>query len=105
MKLPASQLVIRPSTISPTEAAGISIVALTAYTALIPLAQLEAGQTIFINGGSSAVGAAAIQIAKEKGAKVVASASGSNEAFVKALGADEVCTCNLFYDLRTYVSI
>ena len=52
---------------------------------------LEPGQTVFVNGGSSSVGAFAIQIAKAKGAaKVVASASGKNEEFVRGLGADEV---------------
>jgi NADPH:quinone reductase-like Zn-dependent oxidoreductase len=53
-------------------------------------AKLEEGQCIFINGGSSSVGAFAIQIAKAKGCKVYASASGKNEEFVRGLGADEV---------------
>lgn len=64
----------------------------TAYEGLIDIGKLEAGQTILINGGSSAVGAFAIQIAKAIGAKVVATASGRNEEFVRGLGADEVCS-------------
>lgn len=46
--------------------------------------------SVFVNGGSSSVGAFAIQIAKAKGATVWASASGKNEQFVRSLGADEV---------------
>jgi len=50
---------------------------------------LSLNQTVLINGGSSATGAFAIQIAKYKGARVVATASGKNEQFVRNLGADE----------------
>lgn len=89
VRLPTSHVVPRPPTVTPLEAAGISAVAITSYSALVDLAHLEAGQTVFVYGGSSGVGAAATLIAKAIGAKVVASASGKNEAFVKGLGADE----------------
>ena len=56
---------------------------------------LQAGQTLFVNGGSTAVGAFAIQLAKARGARVVAAASAKNEAYVRALGADEVRVCVL----------
>jgi hypothetical protein len=62
----------------------------TAYQGLVGMAGLEKGQRVFINGGSSSVGAFAIQIAKAKGCWVYASASGKNEEFVRGLGADEV---------------
>ncbi|TBU35309.1 NAD(P)-binding protein [Dichomitus squalens] len=51
--------------------------------------RLEAGQSVFINGGSTAVGSFAIQLAKAKGAHVAVSASGKNEEYVRNLGADE----------------
>lgn len=63
---------------------------MTGYQALFQVAKLEAGQTVFINGGSTSVGAFAIIFAKARGIKVVASASGKNEAFVRSMGADEV---------------
>lgn len=63
---------------------------MTGYQALFQVAKLEAGQTVFINGGSTSVGAFAIIFAKARGIKVVASASGKNEAFVRKMGADEV---------------
>jgi NADPH:quinone reductase-like Zn-dependent oxidoreductase len=82
-------LTSRPDNITATEAAGLTIAGMTALNA-IQIAKLESGQTVFINGGSSAVGAFTIQVAKAKGCRVVASASGPNEEFVRNLGADEV---------------
>ncbi len=86
----ASEVIVRPKNVTPTQAAGLGIAGLTAYQALVSIAQLEEGQSVFINGGSTAVGSFAIQIAKAKGAHVAASASGKNEQYVRSLGADEV---------------
>lgn len=63
---------------------------MTSYQALHKIAKLESEQTILVNGGSTAAGAFAIQLAKAVGAKVVATASGRNEEFVRKQGADEV---------------
>ncbi len=89
--IPAEHVVIRPPNITPTQAAGVALVALTAHQALFEIAKLESGQSLFVNGGSTAVGASAIQLAKAIGCKVTATASGKNEEFVKSLGADVVC--------------
>lgn len=86
----AKTITHRPEDISPIEASGIAIVAMTAYTALYQVGKLEAGQRIFINGGTTSVGIYAIQFAKALGCKVYASASGKNEEFLKSLGVDEV---------------
>lgn len=87
--LPAAYLVKRPLNITAIEAAGVPLAALTSYQAG-GLGKLEPDQTIFINGGSSSLGAFAIQFAKARGAKVVATASTKNEAFGRRMGADEV---------------
>jgi len=87
---PANTTTHRPEGISPNEASGIAIVAMTAYAALYQVGKLEAGQRIFINGGTTSVGIYAIQFAKALGCKVYASASGKNEEFLKDLGVDEV---------------
>jgi len=89
VRLPADHLVIRPHNVTPVQAAGLSLAGLTAYQALHEIAEIEPQQTVFINGGSTAVGAFGIQIAKAAGAKVIASASAKNEDFVRSLGADE----------------
>jgi len=91
LSVPADHIVLRPATVTAIEAAGITLTAVTAYEALYTTAKLEPEQTVLINGGSSAVGVYAIQLAKAKGARVVATASAKNEALVKRLGADEAC--------------
>ncbi|PIL31907.1 hypothetical protein GSI_06611 [Ganoderma sinense ZZ0214-1] len=88
-KVSAARAVIRPKNVTPTEASGFPIAGLTAYQALFHIAKLEEGQSVFINGGSTSVGSFAIQLAKAKGARVAASASGKNEQYVRGLGADQ----------------
>lgn len=90
--LPAEHLALRPANITPTQAAGVPLVTLTAYQALFEFAKLEPGQSLFVNGGSTSVGAAAIQLAKSIGCKVTTTTSSRNEEFVKSLGADVVRT-------------
>jgi NADPH:quinone reductase-like Zn-dependent oxidoreductase len=78
----------KPKSLSFTEAAGVPVVALTAWQALIDTARLSAGQTVLIQGGSGGVGTFAIQFAKLRGAKVFATASTRNQDLLKQLGAD-----------------
>jgi len=68
--------------------AAVPLVALTAWYALIDAAKLRAGQTVLIHGGSGGVGSMAIQIAKARGARVIATASTPNQDLLKQLGAD-----------------
>src|SRR5207244_5624573 len=78
----------KPKSISFVEAAAVPVVAMTAWQALVDTAKLSAGQTVLIHGGSGGVGSFAIQIAKARGAKVIATASTANQDFLKQLGAD-----------------
>jgi NADPH:quinone reductase-like Zn-dependent oxidoreductase len=78
----------KPEALTYVEAAAVPIVALTAWQALIDSAKLSAGQTVLIHGGSGGVGSFAIQIAKARGAKVIATASTANQDLLKQLGAD-----------------
>lgn len=50
---------------------------------------LEAGETVLVTGASGGVGSAAVQLAKRRGARVIAVASPSKAEAVMALGADE----------------
>lgn len=79
---------IKPKSLSFVEAAAVPLAALTAWQALVDTAKLSAGQTILIHGGSGGVGSFAIQIAKARGAKVIATASTPNQNLLKQLGAD-----------------
>ncbi|KAJ7281769.1 hypothetical protein C8J57DRAFT_1298502 [Mycena rebaudengoi] len=82
----SSQNIDRVPSTSPAMSA---VVGLTAHHALVTHIKAEAGQMVFINGGSSSVGLSAIQIAKSLGCKVVATASGKNKDKLLALGVDE----------------
>lgn len=78
----------KPKSLNYIEAAAVPVVAETAWQALIDTAKLSAGQTVLIHGGSGGVGSFAIQIAKARGAKVIATASTPNQNLLKELGAD-----------------
>src|SRR5206468_5157738 len=79
----------KPKSLTYVEAAAVPIVALTAWQALVDSAKLSAGQTVLIHGGSGGVGHFGIQIAKARGAKVIATASTPNQDLLKQLGADQ----------------
>ncbi len=78
----------KPKSLTFVEAAAVPLAAETAWQALFDTAKLSAGQTVLIHGGSGGVGSFAIQIAKARGAKVVATASTANQGLLKELGAD-----------------
>ena len=83
-----NEAALKPATLSFAEAAGVPSVALTAWQALVDKANVQAGQTVLIQGASGGVGMFAIPIAKLRGAKVFATASTANQDFLKQLGAD-----------------
>jgi NADPH:quinone reductase-like Zn-dependent oxidoreductase len=80
----------RPAGATHLEAASLPLVALTAWQALFRTADLARGQTVLIHAGAGGVGSIAIQLAKWRGARVIATASEANHAFLRELGADVV---------------
>ena len=76
-----------PTNLSFSQAAGIPEVFLTAYQALIYLAELKGGETILIHAGASGVGTAATQIASSLGANILVTASKGKHQICKDLGA------------------
>ncbi|MEV7394179.1 NADP-dependent oxidoreductase [Streptomyces sp. NPDC091215] len=101
---PASDLARKPAGIDHVHAAGAPMSLLTAWQFLIELGHehpspfqaarhrpvaLGAGTTVLVNGAAGGVGHFALQLAKWKGAHVIAVASGAHEAFLRELGADE----------------
>jgi NADPH:quinone reductase-like Zn-dependent oxidoreductase len=71
------------------QAAALIISAGTAYEGLVDRARLQPGETVLVTAASGGVGSAALQIAKDVGARVVAVASTRNHDYVRDLGADE----------------
>src|SRR6058998_2259702 len=78
----------KPKSLGFVEAAAVPMGALTAWQALVDVAKLQPGQTSLVHGGSGGVGSFAIQIAKARGARVIATASTANQDLLKQLGAD-----------------
>jgi NADPH:quinone reductase-like Zn-dependent oxidoreductase len=83
-----ADVAIKPAELSMEEAASIPLVGLTAWQALVEMAELKPGQKVLIQAGTGGVGTFAIQLAKHLGATVATTASAANFEMVKTLGAD-----------------
>jgi NADPH:quinone reductase-like Zn-dependent oxidoreductase len=86
--VPASDVAAKPRSLDHVHAAAIPHVALTAWQALIELANLTSGQTVLIHGAAGGVGHMAVQIAKWRGAKVIGTAS-VNLDYLRELNVDQ----------------
>ncbi|MHA4895226.1 NADP-dependent oxidoreductase [Pedobacter sp. PWIIR3] len=85
---PVNQIAVKPENISFEEAAASTLVALTAWQALVKNANVQAGQHVLIHAAAGGVGHFAVQIAKYLGAIVTGTSSAKNKDFVLGLGAD-----------------
>ncbi|MCG0284433.1 NADP-dependent oxidoreductase [Streptomyces sp. PSAA01] len=101
---PASDFARKPAGVDHVHAAALAMSGLTAWQFLIELGHdhpspfqaaqhrpmaLDGEKTVLVNGAAGGVGHLALQLAKWKGARVIAVASGGHEAFLRELGADE----------------
>ena len=100
---PASDLAIKPRGIDHVRAAAAPMSGLTAWQFLVALGHDEPNplqpnthrpvllqdRTVLVNGAAGGVGHIAMQLAKWKGARVIAVASGAQEPFLRELGADD----------------
>lgn len=85
-----SDLAFKPKNLTMEEAGSIPLVGLTAWQALVEIANVKKAQKVFIQAGSGGVGTFAIQLAKHLGAYVTTTTSTKNIDLVKSLGADLV---------------
>jgi NADPH:quinone reductase-like Zn-dependent oxidoreductase len=79
-----------PPTMSYEAGATLSGGATTAWAALLEDAAVQPGQRVLIHGGAGGVGLFAVQLARWRGAHVIATASAANLDFVRSLGAETV---------------
>jgi NADPH:quinone reductase-like Zn-dependent oxidoreductase len=86
--VPASDAAAAPRSLDHVHAAALPHVTLTAWQALIELANLTNGQTVLIHGATGGVGHVAVQIAKWRGARVIGTASDDLD-FLRELKIDQ----------------
>jgi NADPH:quinone reductase-like Zn-dependent oxidoreductase len=85
-----SEIARKPTSIDHIHAAAIPLAGITAWASLIDTAKISSGQSALIHGAAGGVGHFAVQLAKWKGAYVIATASARNHDLVRQLGADEL---------------
>ncbi len=86
---PARHLVRKPARLTHVEAAALPLAALTAWQALVDVADVRPGQRVLIHAAAGGVGHLAVQIAKARGAYVIGTARSAKHDFLRGLGADE----------------
>ncbi|MDU0299170.1 MULTISPECIES: zinc-binding dehydrogenase [unclassified Streptomyces] len=78
----------KPAGLSHVEAAGLALVGMTVWEALVERARVRVGERVLVHGGAGGVGSVAIQLASALGAEVVTTARARDHEFVTELGAD-----------------
>lgn len=87
-------ITLKPDVLTHAQAAAISLAGITALVAIEDTLKVTRNEKVLIQGGAGGVGSMAVQIARHLGAKVVATASERNHAYLRALGAKQVIDYN-----------
>lgn len=88
--VPADSIALIPQNLNYIEAASLATTASTALQGLLDKGRLASGEHVLINGAAGGVGVYAVQIARQLGAKVLATCRPQHHNFVRSLGADQV---------------
>ena len=94
----ADTIAHKPKSLSHPEAAGLPLVGVSAWLALVETISLQKSQKILIHGGAGGIGSVAIQLAKHLGAYVATTVSAHDKQYAKELGADEI----IDYETQTF---
>jgi NADPH2:quinone reductase len=96
-----------PENVSDETAAAVSLVGNTAHLGLFRSARLQAGETVFVNGGTGGVGHMVVQMSKAAGARVITTVGTNQKAETcRAWGADLVInykTQDVDEEIRNFV--
>ena len=87
---PVDAIVRAPTAFTLQEAAAYPTVAVAAWRYLVMAADVQAGERVLVHGGAGGVGSTVVQLAKARGAHVIATASARNHRYLRGLGADEI---------------
>lgn len=85
-----SEVACKPKTLSHADSASLPLAGITAWEAIVHVGQTQPGQKVLIHAASGGVGTLAVQLAKWRGAQVIATCSEKNRKLVESLGADQV---------------
>jgi NADPH2:quinone reductase len=88
--LPATWLARKPASLSHVEAAAFPCAGLTAYQSVVDALGVQAGETVVVTAAAGGVGSVAVQLAADRGATVLGTASARNHDYVRGLGAADV---------------
>ena len=88
--LPSALAVPIPDALSFTDAAALPLAGLSAWAGLVTEAKVSAGMRVLIHAAAGGVGSLGVQIARDRGARVIGTCSSRNVDYVRALGAEEV---------------
>jgi NADPH:quinone reductase-like Zn-dependent oxidoreductase len=86
---PARQLARSPGALTNIEAAGLPLAGLTAWQALVDVAEVGEGDRVLVHAAAGGVGHLAVQIARARGAYVMGTARAEKHEFLIGLGVDE----------------
>jgi len=87
---PSRHFAGKPHALSHEEAGALPLAGLTAWQIVVETIQLQAGDDVLVHGAGGGVGHLAVQIAKARGANVIATARAEQADWLRALGADQV---------------
>ncbi|HEX6039596.1 zinc-dependent alcohol dehydrogenase family protein [Longimicrobium sp.] len=99
--VPARIVARKPASLSHEQAAAVPLAGGTAWEAIVRRLNVRPGETVLIHGGAGGVGSFAVQFARAAGARVLATASASNQDVLRELGAD-VC---IDYGARDFAEV
>lgn len=107
LTVPVSEIVPKPAKRSMAQAAAYPTVAVAAWRFLVEGATVQAGERVLVHGGAGGVGSMVVQIAKARGATVIATASARNHDYLRGIGADQVIdyTTTRFEDVVSEVDV
>ena len=87
---PSRQFARIPHALDTVQAGGLPLAGLTAWQALVDTAKVQRGDRVLIHAAAGGVGHLAVQIAKARGAHIVATAQAGKHEFLRGLGVERV---------------